>query len=83
MTASLVLALLLVYLVERLRPLALQWINRGTAVIEGAELPSDLKMMVNSESEGWSREDSEKRFRELYADLGSWDKVRAYLHRTH
>ncbi len=82
---TVVLAAVLVYLIERLRPLAVRWLllveerAKGTPG-KSVELPADLRMQVNLESEQWAREQTEKRFLELYHDYGgSWDRVRAIL----
>lgn len=82
MIVALIVALTVLILYERTRPLVRQWLgnqlDRGK-VARGAELPSDLKMIALAESEPFAKADTEQRFRELYADLGSWDAVRQYV----
>ena len=68
-------------LAGRLLPLA----ERLVALREGAirqrqaesiEVPSDLRAIAGRESEAWARDSEIARYRELFVDLGSWDKVR-------
>lgn len=78
MTVALILALVVVYLVERLRPILTRTVEQRELRMED-EMPADLKALAMGESEEWGREDAEKRFRELRAQLGSWSRVREYV----
>lgn len=79
MTITLVVALLVVYLVERLRPILQRTVDQRDVGHDMEAMPADLRAIVNGESEEWSREDVEKRFLELYARLGGWSRVRDYV----
>lgn len=82
MTAA-ILAVLVVYLVERLHPLLLRTMKvqekRWAQPPAGTgRLPADLQMQAASYRDQWARADAERRFRELYEELGGdWDQVRA------
>lgn len=52
-------------------------IREHTPMPKTEPMPADLLMMCNGLSEGWARDDAEKRLRELYAATGDWDRVRA------
>lgn len=79
-TAAAVLALA-VYLVERLRPVLVRWLFTEAKPLPSIpDLPHPLRMLVLAENAGWAREQVEERFRELYADLGSWEAVSDFVH---
>lgn len=81
MIVALIVALTVLILYERTRPLVNRWLKnqQPARAPEGAELPHDLKMIALSESEPFAKADTELRFRELYERLGSWDAVRQYV----
>lgn len=73
---------LAVYLIERTRPLLLRFIGaqelRAKQPLPASPLPADLQMAASDYRDQWARADAEKRFRELYEELGGdWDRVRA------
>lgn len=84
MVTALVLAGLVIYLIERLRPLLARTVSTreklATQVPRGlGKLPADLQMLASSYKDQWARGDAEQRFRELYEELGGdWDQVRAF-----
>lgn len=43
---------------------------------EQVSLPDDLYQLAQSYEDTWAREDAMKAMREMYAELGSWDRVR-------
>jgi hypothetical protein len=49
------------------------------AITDRDPMPKDLLQWALSENAIWAQEDFKKRARELYADLGDWDKVRTVL----
>lgn len=82
MITAVVVAVLVVYLVERSRPLVLRWLGGlegRTKSAKGVELPHDLLMLANSEGEEWAKEQTAQRLRELFTELGSWEAVRGYV----
>lgn len=82
MITAAVIAVLVVYLVERGRPLVVRWlggIERRAKPGKGVELPHDLLMLANSEGEEWAKEQTAQRLRELFTELGSWEAVRGYV----
>ena len=42
-----------------------------------APIPGDLESLANAYPEEWAREDTLKRFREMYEESGDWDRVRS------
>lgn len=84
MTGFLV-AAMLVYLIERLRPLAVRWLAIREQAAKGLPgksvvIPPDLRMLCDQQSEKWARDDMEKRLLELYNDGGgNWDRVRSAM----
>lgn len=40
-------------------------------------IPGDLEALALTYPEEWAREDTLKRFREMYEESGDWDRVRA------
>jgi hypothetical protein len=76
---TLVVAVLVIYLVERLRPILQRTVDQRDVRSEMEAMPADLKALVMGQSETWAQEDAEKRFHELYASLGSWSRVREYV----
>jgi hypothetical protein len=78
--ATLVLAALAVYFVERCRPLFLTWVERRYPFRPAAKpepIPPDLASLAVSEfAEEWAQADTLRAMRELYEECGDWDPVR-------
>ena len=79
---ALVLAILCVYLVERLRPLFERSVKATEARVQSLKserMPADIRRIAMTYEEGWARDQVLASYRELYDDLGDWNAVRAQI----
>jgi hypothetical protein len=83
MTGALFAGVLLVAVILAYRLLSrLVTLRERASVVRAAEdmqVPGDLATVAARESEPWARENELQRYRELRVELGSWDRVRAFI----
>lgn len=78
MITTLIVALTVIYLAERARPLVVRWMNGRGKTAPQVKLPQDLQRLADAERQPWARDDAAKRFLELFEEQGhDWDRVRA------
>lgn len=67
---------------QRVHALLDRWVRtreRPVATMDAVPIPGDLMLATMGYDESWAREQAQQRVRELYAETGDWNTVRAIM----